>query len=272
MSYLSVAKKDFLDVRRAKMIWFVGGAYTLLIGLLFYAENRGSADMTNALQGMIGIGALVIPLIALVAAYLSIAGERESGTIRYHLSLPTSRLEFLLGKFISRAAVVTSAVVFAFGVALLLGFLWFPSLELNNFVRVLMLTTVFALTFVSVAVGVSAMTSSRSRAIGAAIGIYFVTVVFQIVPMIRIRNILEIVLNDILGLSVGADPLFLIQALTSPFMAFALTWGWAFPDEGQPFGVEAWYLQPKVTIFILLAWLVVPLVLGYLKLERSDLG
>jgi hypothetical protein len=49
--------------------------------------------------GLAGVGgALLIPLAALVAAYLSIAGERESGSIKFALSLPISRGDLVLGK------------------------------------------------------------------------------------------------------------------------------------------------------------------------------
>lgn len=275
MSVASVVKKDFLDVRRAKIVWFVCFAYTALLGLLFYfnQNNNSDPDITQPLEAVTFIGALVIPLVALVAAYLAIAGERESGTIKYHLSLPVSRFELVVGKFISRGAVVTAAILLSFGLAAVLGVAWYPSLETATFLRAVALTTVFALTFVSIAVGLSAMTGSRSRAMGASIGTYFVTVVMPLFPGINVQNILNWILNEFLGLGIEDDPLTAIQVLLSPLMAFLTTWPWVFPESNQgPPGEVAWYLEPNVTIFVLLAWFVLPLVVGYLVFERSDIG
>lgn len=274
MSTLSVAKKDFLDVRRAKIVWFVCGVYAVLLGLLFYFNQRGepNPDIREPLEAVTFLGAFVIPLIALVAAYLAVAGERESGTIRYHLSLPVNRFDIVFGKFLSRAAVVSGAILLSFIFAAVLGVLWYPSLEADIFVRATALTTLFTLTFVSIAIGVSAMTASRSRAMGGSIAIYFVTVLMPLFPGINVQNILDFLLNELLGLGVAEDPLSFIQVLISPLMAFLTTWPWAFPESNQGPSEVAWYLEPNVTIFVLLAWLVVPLVLGYLVFERSDLG
>ena len=41
MSLRSVVRKDFTDVRRSKLLWFVGGIYTLFAVLIFYAGSRG---------------------------------------------------------------------------------------------------------------------------------------------------------------------------------------------------------------------------------------
>lgn len=275
MSLVSVAKKDFLDVRRAKIVWFVCFAYAFLLGVLFYfnQNNNPDPDITQPLEAVTFLGALVIPLVALVAAYLSIAGERESGTIKYHLSLPNSRFDLVFGKFISRGAVVSGAILLSFGLAAVLGVLWYPSLEAATFLRALALTTLFTLTFVSIAVGISAMTASRSRAMGASITTYFATVLMPLFPGINVQNILNWILNEFLGLGIADDPLTFIQVLLSPLMAFLTTWTWVFPESSQgPQGEIAWYLEPNVTIFILLAWFVLPLVLGYLVFERSDLG
>jgi ABC-2 type transport system permease protein len=273
MNTLSVAKKDFLDVRRAKMVWFVCGMYALLLGLMFYVGQRESnPDVKEALEVITFIGALVIPLIALVAAYLAIAGERESGTIKYHLSLPVNRFDIVFGKFLSRAAVVSGAILLSFAFAALLGVIWYPSLEVATFLRAAALTTLFTLTFVSIAVGISAMTSSRSRAMGGSIGVYFLTVLMPLFPGINVQNILDFLLNELLGLGVADDPITFIQVLISPLMAFLTTWPWVFPQSDQGPSEVGWYLEPNVTIFVLLAWLVVPLVLGYYVFERSDLG
>jgi len=52
--------------------------------------------------------------MALIAAYLAIAGERESGSLKLLLGLPPSRGEVLVGKFLGRSGVVAIGLVLGF--------------------------------------------------------------------------------------------------------------------------------------------------------------
>ncbi|MFD2372307.1 hypothetical protein [Haloarchaeobius iranensis] len=57
MSLQAVVKKDFLDVRRAKLVWGVGLLYTLFAVLSFWGIGSSSdTDIYNALFSMAGIG------------------------------------------------------------------------------------------------------------------------------------------------------------------------------------------------------------------------
>jgi ABC-2 type transport system permease protein len=65
-------------------------------------------------------GLNIVPVLALVASYLAIAGERESGTLKLLLGMPPTRREVVLGKLLGRLAVTTTAIVVAFTVGALL--------------------------------------------------------------------------------------------------------------------------------------------------------
>lgn len=278
MSSIGVFRKDFLDVRRAKIVWFVCGIYTLLLGLFFYFNRNaetgpeGVAPIIQPFQAVFGTGVLVLPLVALVAAYLSIAGERESGSIKYLLSLPNQRRDVVFGKFLSRSAMVGGAVLLAFGVAAILGIVWYPSLEVELFLRMLTLTLLYVLAYVSIAVGLSAATATRSKAIGGSISVYFITVLLVIVGLIQ--QILNYLLNDLAGLALNESELFLVQAIVSPTIAYSQLQNWAFQGavSGQGPQFSVWYLEPEIMFASLVGWIVVPLLLGYVVFERSDLG
>lgn len=275
MSTLSVAKKDFLDVRRAKIVWFVAGIYTLFMVLLFYFGQRNVPEprVEAQLFAITGIGALVIPLIALVSAYLAIAGERESGSIKYLLSLPNTRRSVVFGKFLTRSAVVTGAIVFSFALAAVMALAWYPSLEADVFVGVVALTILYALTYVAVAIGISAATASRSRAMGGAIGFFFVTNVLTMVPGFSIIDAFDYVINSLLDFGVSQDGLEFVRALLSPTMAYTYSTALAFPNSmsGIPEDIP-WYLQGEIMVVVMLAWLVVPIALGLWRFTRADLG
>ncbi|RKD95577.1 ABC transporter permease [Halopiger aswanensis] len=276
MSTLSVARKDLLDVRRSKTVWAVGALYTLFAVLFFYLGQISTSepDVIMQLLSLASIGALFIPLIALVTAYLAIAGERESGSIKYLLSLPNTRRDVVLGKYLSRGAVVGAAIVFAFAVGAVLTLLWYPSLEAATFARVVGLTLLFTLAYVAVAIGISAATSSRSRAMGGAIGFYFVGNLLMVFPGLSIVGLFQYALNDRLGLGISEHAFEFVRRL-SPTVAYEEAMPLAFPnDEITLTGttdVPA-YLEPEVAVLVLVAWLVVPVALGLWHFDRVDLG
>ncbi|WP_256300092.1 ABC transporter permease [Haloarchaeobius salinus] len=279
MSLQGVVKKDFLDVRRAKLVWGVGLLYTLFTVLYFYGvgSTTNSTDLGSQLYGLAGIGILVIPLIALVSAYLSVAGERESGSLKFLLSYPNDRLDVVLGKFIARSAIVSGAIVVAFLVGLGLGFYYFETVDLATYAGFVALTLLFTLVYVGIAVGLSAATGSRSRAMGSAIGVWFVLNVFWNFLPIQPATIVQFV-ADKLSVDISDGVLTFIASL-SPTAAYLSTLdlvlarnqatGKGFEGYSQP---DVWFLDTWVMFVILAFWLVVPLALGYWRFQRADLG
>lgn len=273
MSTLDVAKKDFLDVRRSKIVWFVGGLYAFFMVLIFYFGQSGipNPDVKNALWNLTGTGAMFIPLIALVSAYLAIAGERESGSIKYLLSIPNSRRDVVLGKYLTRTIFVAISILGAFLLGAVLTLLWYPSLEADIFVGIAVLTVLYVLTYVAVAIGISAATASRSRAMGGAIGFFFVTNVLNLFGPLRLA--IDYVFNDLAGLDITANQILFVQSVISPTAAYVNSTGLVFPTGFRDIRADLpWYLEGEVMIVILLAWLIVPIALGMWQFERADLG
>jgi len=305
MSTLAVAKKDFKDVRRAKTLWLVIGLLGLISGLLAYVFNgpTGTPDsevVQDLFYSVAGINAILLPIVVLVATYLAIAGERESGSIKFLLGLPNSRRDVVLGKLLSRFGMVTVAVAVMFVVALIIALVRFAVFPIGVFVGVFAMTVLYGGVFVGVAVAVSALTSSRSRAVAGAVGTYFVSILVFFLPGINVRAIVRFLHEDILGLGTNLD-LYQFVQYASPFFAFQKALNLVVPErmqteffkservngaaqggqgpnsrEAYEAAVEAvdlpFYLSAEFGLVILAAWLVVPLALGYWRFERADLG
>jgi len=282
MSAISVMRKDILDVRRTKIVWFVGLLFTLIVALFFYQINtfgglEGFDDVLLALWNLVFVGAMFIPAIALVAAYLSIAGERESGSIKFLLSTPINRRELVVGKFLSRTTVVSASLCFAFVVSAVLSVAWFADLRVGTFVAVAALTTLYALAYVAVATAISAMTASRSRAMGGALGFYFVTNLLVVFGGLSIQGLLRYVLNDLLGTGVGEDPLMFMTMVISPTQSYLSSILLAFPADfltvqGLNREEMAWYVQGEMGLALLVAWLIVPLLIGIWRFDKANIG
>lgn len=291
MSVRSVVAKDVRDVRRAKLVWFVGGLYTLLTALFAVqvrlggveSGGNGSAlaqlpDVLAVLWNVAFVGAVFIPAIALVTAYLAIAGERESGTVRVLLSTPISRRDVVVGKYLSRAAVVAASLGLAFAVAAALASLWFGTLRPGAFLGIAALTAVYALAYVAVAIAVSAATASRARAMAGAIGFYFGTNLITLFDETSGLAALEYVLNDLLGLGVGESAIQFVGMISNPTRAYLVATVGAFPDEltettAFPVASDlAWYVGPAVAVVVLFAWSIVPIWVGVRRFERADIS
>ena len=273
MSALAVAKKDFRDVRRAKIVWFVGALYAVFMALLVFVAQDGSADpnVLNALWNLTAVGAMFIPLIALVTAYLAIAGERESGGIKYMLSIPNTRRDVVLGKFLTRTAIVSASIVVAFLVGGALALVWYPEPKVDTFATMTVLTILYALTYVAVAIGISAATASRSRAMGGSIAFFFATSVLNVAGPLQLA--IDYLVNDLAGLDVSLYQIAFVQSLVSPTAAYINSTGLAFPEGFNTIPPNLpWFLQGETMIVVMLGWLVVPLALGIWQFERADLG
>jgi len=280
MSIANVVRKDFKDVRRAKLVWAPAALYTLFMLLFFWGQTQGpEPDFYQVLWGLVGIGgSLLVPLIALVAAYLSIAGERESGSIKFLLGLPNSRSDVVFGKVLSRSAVVAAGLLVSFVVGVAAAAVLVPdmSMEYADYALFAAVTVLYALAYVAVAVAISAATASRSRAMGGAIGFFFVfNLVWNFLPVGPVRMI-EF-LADEFGVEVSDSVTELVFSL-SPTGAYLngilkLIMPQRFNQQAgavvtdPPFYIEGWFM-----VLLLVAWIVVPLALGAWQFQRAELG
>lgn len=277
MTWAVIAGKEFTDAVRARVLW----ALVAVIGLL----TGGLTALTRFLPGiepdpLVALGAasefaaILVPILALVAAYLAVAGERESGSLKVLLGLPPSRGEVLLGKFLGRSAVVAVGLVLGFVVAGVATALAYGDLPVARFAGITALTVVLGLAFVGLAVGISAATATRARAMTVSIAVYLVFVLlWDVVP----QGLYFLVNGSPPGAVVPAW--FLALETASPPGAYsalvATVLGAGTPDlpglAARLGGPLPFYLQPWFQAVVLGLWTVVPLGLGYRRFERADL-
>lgn len=282
MSIRSVATKDFKGARRSRSLWAVAtvlGVLTALIGYSFQGyQTTPLESFQQLLRQLVVLVMLLLPIVALVASYMSIAGERESGGIKFLLSVPNTRRDVFLGKLVSRMTIVTVGVVFMFVTAVAGGYARNSVLPLGLVAGVVAMTILYSGTFVSIAVALSAGAAARSRAIAAAFGSYFVLVLLFIVPGLNLSAIIRWVHQTLLGFDRNLD---LYNAITyvSPLTAYRQGTNMVFPEEleqqvfqrAQEGGELPAYLAEEVSLLVFAVWLVVPLVLGYLRFKGADL-
>ncbi|WP_054583989.1 ABC transporter permease [Halolamina pelagica] len=126
---------------------------------------------------MVGVVALLVPLVGLLLGHRTIVGERASGEMTLLLSLPYDRLDVVVGKFLARAiALGTAVAVGILGGAALVNYP-FGSFEAGTVAAYTLGTVLYGAAFVGVGLAVSTATTSTAVASSAAFGVFFLFVV-----------------------------------------------------------------------------------------------
>lgn len=274
MSWAVVARKDFRNAGRSRLLWVVTALFVLLVGgLAFgYAEVLdGGGTPGDLTLGFIvflqGIAGFFVSVAALLVGYKAIAGERESGTITYLLGLPHSRLDVVVGKLLGRTAVLAVGLLAGFAVAAVMLIALGSSFSVVEYLLFTALTVFYALAFVGIAVGISALTGSSSKAAAGAIGFWVFNQFWGVVPLV--------VLIVLSGLTLPEPPFpdwYHAIAGLGPGTAYGNAAGYFLPREvagqveTQVGGLPPWY-----GLVVLATWTALPIALGYWRFEGADL-
>ncbi|WP_232686792.1 ABC transporter permease [Halobacterium zhouii] len=283
MSLYTVARDDFKNARRSYVVLGVIGAFAALVALIFASEMSIYDHPYRTLFDVSFFQFLVFPLILAPLAYLSIAGDRDTGAIKYAMGLPNSRTQYVLGKFASRLGVALAAVVTAVAVGFALAaatFVEFPAPM--RFLRFALVSSLFAFSFIGIYVGISAATASRSRAMLGVFGAYFLLVPFWFgfLPVIGLPALLDTA-ADLLGTTIANDTRTFIRSLspaTSYLFSTQIVYQGLFPTPyeglnqqvGNP--PDKLYAKFWFNSLVMFAWGAGSMLLGYVSFRRSELG
>ncbi|HKL27956.1 MAG TPA: ABC transporter permease subunit [Natrialbaceae archaeon] len=281
MGIYTVARDDFRNARRSSIVLGVIGVFAALMALIFLAEMDIYDDPYRTLFDALFFVSLVLPLLLAPLCYLSIAGDRISGTITYVMGLPNRRWEYFAGKFLSRFAVAAAAIALSTAVGFAIAAVTFANVpSIRRFLIFGGVSLLYALAFSSLFVAISAGAPSRSRAMFGAIGAYFVLIVFWFgfFPFIRLSVLLDTI-ADLPWVTLSETTRAYIEAVspgtaylqgTKPVFSGVMGEYEAFERSfrtSDELHTEFWF-----NALVLLAWSAVSLTVGYLSFRRSELG
>lgn len=288
MTWQVVARKDFRDAIQSRALWALVAVFVTLSLISTYAyievpelfgEPEG-ATFGGLLFFTVGLSGLFVPLAAIVVCYKSIAGERELGSIKLLLSLPTTRTDVFLGKLIGRAGVL--AIGLGVGVLIGIGFgsALLGEIDVMGVIVFSVVTVVFIAAYASIMVGISATTGSTARATTLALAFFVVfELLWDVVPM----GILYVTEGFRLPSTI---PDWTIQlSHVAPSSAYFATIAGSVPDLAASVGAdpggtgveitqpngEAFTIDPAIGMAILLLWLILPVAIGRSRFDSSDL-
>lgn len=177
MTWRHVWKRDLLSTFRSRLVPAVALLLVLAtagIVLAIYAlDTRGQPPGQRTAVFAVGaISHVLVPLVGLLASYSALVGERESGSVRFLLGLPNSRLDAYGGKFASRLSAVAGPLAVGLLVCTVAVGAWFQDGSYVDMLGLTAVTLLFAFLFVGIGMALSALASTPTRAVVGAVGIF----------------------------------------------------------------------------------------------------
>ena len=253
-----IAAKEFRDRIRNRWVLAVALIFALFALAIAYfgASQQGevgfrSIDVTVA--SLVSLVIYLVPLIALILGYDAIVGEKERGSLELMLSMPITRFEILLGKYLGLAAALAISTVLGFGAGLLPLVSDFSASDAFHYAGFVGSAILMGLAFLSVSMLVSVLAMDRVRASGVAIALWFFFVL-----------IFDLLLMGALVMSQGrlGSGTFAAILMLNPVDVFRLMNIFSSEQVQNMYGLATVMPErltdPTVLLAIMLAWIVVP--------------
>ena len=174
----AIAGKEFRDRIRNRWVLAVALVFTAfaLVIAYFGAAQQGAvgfASIEVTIASLVSLVIYLIPLIALILGFDAIVGERERGSLDLLLSMPITRLELLLGKYLGLATALALSTVAGFGLVGMVLLTEFDFNALFHYAGFVLTSVLLGMSFLSMAIAVSVFAADRTRASGLAIALWF---------------------------------------------------------------------------------------------------
>jgi len=166
---------EFVERTRDRWVLVISLTFTVLAsGVSLYA--RGAEANAAYLSGpsLVTLTSLFVPLVALVLGHDAIVGERERNTLGLLLSLPVSRVEVVLAKYIGRLVALSVSVSLGLGVAVLIA----EASQRQVLIELIGPTLVLGAAFLSLGMLISSFSERQATATSLVVASWFSLVFF----------------------------------------------------------------------------------------------
>jgi len=260
---LTLIQKELRDAFRNRWFLLYAIAFAgLSLALAWFsvsgAGSFGVAGFGRTTAGLINLILLIVPLMGLTLGALSLAGEREKGTLVYLLAQPISSAELLLGKFIGLALALAAALIIGFGLTGILIVFVGGGGDFRIYLTLLVLSVILAIATLSVGFLISAAVKKAATAVGLALFLWLILVYFGDLGLMGTAVVMQLDVEQLLAL-----------ALVNPLQVFKIAAVLDLRDNLEvlgPAGIFAYRtyggtLWPLL-VGLLFAWVIVPFILA----------
>jgi Cu-processing system permease protein len=257
-----IAAKEFRDRIRNRWLLAVALIFSLFaLAIAYFGTAQlgevGFRSIDVTVASLVSLVIYLVPLIALILGYDAIVGEKERGSLELLLSMPITRFEILLGKYLGLSAALASSTAIGFGAGLLPLAADLSSRDVYHYAGFVFSAILMGLAFLSISLLVSVLTVDRVRASGVAIALWFFFVL-----------IFDLLLMGALVLSQGnlGSAVFAALLMLNPADVFRLLNIFSSQQVQNMYGLATvmpeGLTSPAVLVTILLGWIVVPFFLA----------
>ena len=264
---LTLAAKELRDRMRNRWVLAVALVFTVFSLVITYfggaAQGQlGLRSIEFTIASLVSLVIYLIPLIALLLGFDAVVGERERGSLDLLLSLPITRLELLLGKYLGLAAALTVSTITGFALVALLLYRQFNWAGLYHYLGFMVSSVLLGLAFLSLALLISVIARERTRASGLAIALWFFFVL--VFDLMLLGGLVAT------GGSYGGDA-FAYLLLLNPADVFRILNVFSLEDVRTLYGlasiVPPALAKPWLMGGVMAAWIVLPLGLAHWRFK-----
>jgi Cu-processing system permease protein len=276
---ITVAQKEFMDNVRGKWVLFLTAVFIILSLIVSYfgaTQTGGAAGLQGfraTAQGVLGLSGTLIPILALMLTYATIAGEREAGSLQLLLTMPVTRNEVVLGKLAGLGAVMMVSIAGGLGVA---GFIIAAVAGTDGwdlYALFILGSILFAFAFLAVGLFFSTLVAKRSTALGLAVFLWFFFNLIWGLLMFGLAYLAGVPFNFEPGVGLVFPDWWWAADLISPSESFNLFGARVFGVSdfgGFSFAHPSWATAAFGTL-IMFIWLIVPTLLSMYRVQGQDL-
>lgn len=271
MSWRVVAYKDVHDASRSRTLWLLFGLLVAVFGGYTVGHAYlGEETFPAFVAGIAGLVGVFLPVLALLVGYKSVVHERTSGSLYLTLSFPHSRSDLVVGTLVGRSAVLLAPTLLALALAGISGAVLYGTEGAVAYPLFLAASALYGLTFVGIAIGLSLSTTADRWITFGALGGYLLLV--QLWNNLHSLTVLVLhrfefaVLTDIPNWA-------LLFRMIKPSESYyrLLRAGFDVSLAGEYVGDVPIYVGWWMALVVLIAWIAVPLAVGYRRFRAADL-
>lgn len=174
LPFWTMARREFVEALRSRWLLGFSGVFTLLalgvslIGTLG-ASVGGYSGFGRTTATLVNLILFMVPLMGLSAGGLSLAGEKERGTMGFLLSLPVRPAHVFWAKYVGQGTALATSLALAFGLAGV-GLVWKSGLRDGGlYLGCFGLTLLLALISLGLGMLLSSLTQRTAQAVGAVL-------------------------------------------------------------------------------------------------------
>ncbi len=172
---LSLMLHELIERARDRWVLVSSLVFALLASAVsLYGSSAGANAAALTGPSLVTLVSLLVPLVAMVLSHDAIVGERERNTLGLLLSLPVSRIEVVVAKFLGRGAALAISVGVGLGAA---SFVAGPG-QGEVLLKLIIPTMLLGLSFLSIGMLISSVSSRPVTASAMVVVTWFVLVFF----------------------------------------------------------------------------------------------